>query len=194
MADDTTNIMLLPILVGLCLTGSNIHTARGLYSYCRTAIIVYPLIVNIEKYIFMIVFVVAAAADVRDHVALLGSNISFVCVANITANFSSSTGIEPLGIVINNRHLLTSTDAHSISEIYGNKNFTWTFFERNSRKIGKLYILASEQNNETTVLCITNGKLTQEERIIVVEGMLINGMIMEAAWYITIIILLVFLL
>ena len=122
----------------------------------------------------MIVLVVAAAADVKDHVALLGSNVSFVCVANITANFSSSTGIESVGIVINNKHHLTPTDVHSIiSEIYGNRSFTWTFLERDSQKIGKLNVLASEQNNGTTVRCIINGRITQEEKLIVVEGMLI---------------------
>ena len=120
----------------------------------------------------MIFLVVAAAADVGgDRVVLLGSNVSFVCVANITAN--SSTGTVPVGILINNRHHLTSTDPHKIIDIYGNRNFTWTFFERDSQMIGKIYVLASEPNNETTVQCIINGKITKAEKIIVVEGMLI---------------------
>ena len=120
----------------------------------------------------MIFLVVAAAADVRDHVALLGSNVSFVCVANITANLP--TGIEPVSFLINNKHHLTPTDAHSIiSEIYGNRSFTWTVFERNSQKILKLYVHASEQNNGTSVRCIIIEMITKEEKLIVVEGMLI---------------------
>ena len=120
----------------------------------------------------MIFLVVAAAADVGgDRVVLLGSNVSFVCVANITAN--SSTGTVPVGILINNRHFLTASDPHKIIDIYGNRSFTWTFFEKDSQKIGKIYVLASRQNNETTVRCIINGKITKAEKIIVVEGMLI---------------------
>ena len=112
------------------------------------------------------------AADIRDHVALLGTNVSFTCVANITA--TPSTGIELVGIVINNKHHLTPSDAHSIiDEIYVNRSFTWTFFERDSQKIGKLDVLASKENNETTVRCIINGKIMKEEKIIVVEGMLV---------------------
>ena len=117
------------------------------------------------------IFPVVAAATVvfeRNHVVLLGSNVSFVCVANITANSPTDSA----GILINNRHLLTASDPHKIIDIYGNRSFTWTFFERDSQKIGKIYVLASIQNNETTVRCIINGEITKEEKIIVVEGML----------------------
>ena len=108
----------------------------------------------------------------RNRVVLLGSNVSFTCVANITTN--PPPGIEPVGILINNKHHLTSTDTHLIIEIYGNRGFTWTFFERGSQKIGKIYVLASEQNNGTTIRCIiVNEKITEEEKLIVVKGMLI---------------------
>ena len=119
----------------------------------------------------MIFLVVAAATvvnELRSHVVLLGSNVSFVCVANIT-----NSPIDPVGILINNRHHLTASDPHRIIDIYGNRSFTWTFFERDSQRIGKIYVLASRQNNETTVRCIINGKITKDEKIIVVEGMLI---------------------
>ena len=104
-----------------------------------------------------------------NHVVKLGSNVSFTCVANITANSQT----DPVGILINNRHHLTSSDSHKIIDIYGNRSFTWTFFERDSQKIGKIYVLASEENNETTVRCIINGRITNAEKIIVVKGMLI---------------------
>ena len=118
--------------------------------------------------------------DVKEnnHVVLLGSNVSFTCVANITEN--SLTGTKALGILINNRHLLTSTDAHKIIEIYGNRSFTWTFLKRNSQEIGKVYILASEENNGTTVRCIIEEIITPAEKIIAVEGVLI---IMAAGSY-----------
>ena len=98
--------------------------------------------------------------DTHKHVSLVRTNVSFTCISNIS-------GVRASGFILDKMHQVGLNP--EADELYKNRNITWQYTTREGVETWHLSILASVENNGTTVQCIFTSRTSDGDELIVVE-------------------------